>query len=333
MKQMTSRARVMAALRGEPVDQVPVSLWGHHYGAENSAIELSDETVRLARDFAWDYLKPQSRAQCFAEMWGLTYEPSTQRAVPYTLIKAPVTTAADLKRLQPAVPDTGALGEQLEALRSIRSQLGPEIPITWTVFSAIFVARYLLAGGEAQVLEILRSDPTALEAALEAITDTLMRYAELCVQAGADGIFLATTLATQEKLTLKECERFQRKYDLRILGAVEQAPFNIMHVCRDRILFDQFVDYPVAAFSWATVPGNPSLAEGHQRTGRAAIGGIPAKTGLKSMTETQIREGMEAAVAEMSGRWLLFGPHCSIDPGMPELVLLAARDAARQIRP
>src|SRR5437773_8150388 len=73
---MTMRERVVAALRGEPVDRVPVSLWLHNFATENSAETLAAETVRLAHRFDWDFLKPQSRAQCFAEMWGLRYTPS-----------------------------------------------------------------------------------------------------------------------------------------------------------------------------------------------------------------------------------------------------------------
>jgi uroporphyrinogen decarboxylase len=99
---MTKRERVMAALRGAPVDRVPVSLWLHNFATENSAETLTAETVRLARRFDWDFLKPQSRAQCFAEMWGLRYTPSRERATPYTATETPLATADDLRRLEPA---------------------------------------------------------------------------------------------------------------------------------------------------------------------------------------------------------------------------------------
>src|SRR5262249_54817181 len=55
-------------------------------------------------------------------------------------------------------------------------------------------------------------------------------------------------------------------------------------VCGEGVLFDEFTSYPVTAFSWATVPGNPSLAEAHRRTGRAVVGGFPAKPGIGSAT-------------------------------------------------
>jgi hypothetical protein len=107
----------MAALRGEPVDRVPLSFWQHNFATENAVDGFVAETLRLAREFDWDYLKPQSRAQCFAEAWGFTYQASGERATPFTTAQVPCANADDLGRLQPASASAGALGEQLEALR------------------------------------------------------------------------------------------------------------------------------------------------------------------------------------------------------------------------
>ena len=104
---MTKRQRVTAALRGQPVDRVPLAFWLHNFATENSAEGLADETLRLARTFDWDFLKPQSRAQCFAEMWGLTYAPSGEKATQYTVTHAPVGSADDLARLPAADPRAG----------------------------------------------------------------------------------------------------------------------------------------------------------------------------------------------------------------------------------
>src|SRR5947209_14694612 len=159
---MPKRERVMAAVRGAPVDRVPVSLWLHNFVTENSAETLAAETLRLARRFEWDFLKPQSRAQCFAEMWGLRYAPSRERATPYTVTRAPLATAADLRRLEPADARTGALGEQLQALQAIRKAVGAATPIIWTVFSPLMVLPFLLAAGRATALALMRSGPAAV---------------------------------------------------------------------------------------------------------------------------------------------------------------------------
>jgi uroporphyrinogen decarboxylase len=91
--------------------------------------------------------------------------------------------------------------------------------------------------------------------------------------------------------------------------------------------FDEFVDYPVHALSWALAEGNPSLAEGRRRTGRAVMGGLPAKPVIATLTADAVAGHARAAVRAMDGRWLLLGPDCSINPETPEALLHAARTA------
>src|SRR6266540_837837 len=297
---MTNRERVMAALRGEPVDRVPLAFWMHNFATENSAKDLAAEALRLARTFGWDYLKPQSRAQCFAEAWGLRYRPSGERAVPYTVIERPCAGADDLARLE---------------------------PVSWTVFSPLMVVPFLLEGGRDEALTIMRTQPAALEHALEVIADSLAGYARACVEAGADGLFYATNIATRGLITAAECRRFQRPYDLRILDDVAAAPFNVLHVCGTGVRFEEFANYPVHAFSWAAGADNPSLREGQRRTGRAVVGGLPAKPTIAALTRPAIADRTRAAMGEMKRRWLLLGPDCSINPETPGALLHAARAA------
>jgi uroporphyrinogen decarboxylase len=329
---MTKRERVLAALGGKPVDPVPLALWLHNFATENSADGLAAETLRLARTFDWDYLKPQSRAQCFAEMWGLRYQPSVEQAVRYTITHSPIGDADGLSRLAPADPRTGSLGEQLQALRTIRGALGADTPIIWTIFSPLMILPALLRGGQEQALALIRSEPAAIEHAFEAMTETLAAYARECLAAGADGVFYATNMATRDLISAEECRRFQRPSDLRVLAAVAPAPFNVLHVCGAAVHFGEFVDYPVTAFSWATVPGNPTLADAHRLTGRAVVGGLPAKQGIASMTPEALAERTRAALHEMDGRWLLLGPDCSINPDTPETLMHAVGAAARAPR-
>src|SRR5262249_29664657 len=154
-----------------------------------SAETLTAETLRLARRFDWDFLKPQSRAQCFAEMWGFRYTPSRERATPFTVTRAPLATADDLRRLEPADAHAGAPGQQLQALHAIGKAVGTETPIIWTVFSPLMVLPFLMAGGRAMAIELMRSEPAAVDHALSAMAETLAAYARAAVAEGADGLF------------------------------------------------------------------------------------------------------------------------------------------------
>ncbi|HME93487.1 MAG TPA: uroporphyrinogen decarboxylase family protein [Methylomirabilota bacterium] len=326
---MTKRQRVMAALRGQPVDRIPLAFWLHNFNTENSARGLADETLRLARTFDWDFLKPQSRAQCFAEMWGLTYRPSRETATPCTVTHTPVVDAEDLARLPVADPREGALGEQLEALRLIRAAVGPDVPIIWTVFAPPMILPMLTRGGREQALGLLRDAPRESARAFDVMAETLAEYARLCLAEGADGLFYATNVATRALMSAEECRRWQRRWDLRILRSAERAPFNLLHVCGAGIHVDEFADYPVTALSFAAVPGNPTLAAAHARTGRAIVGGLPAKPEIAGMTEATLVARAGAATREMGGRWLLLGPDCSVNPDTPARLMHAVGAALR----
>jgi uroporphyrinogen decarboxylase len=326
---VTKRQRVMAALRGQPVDRIPLAFWLHNFNTENSARGLADETLRLARTFDWDFLKPQSRAQCFAEMWGLTYRPSRETATPCTVTHTPVVDAEDLARLPVADPREGALGEQLEALRLIRAAVGPDVPIIWTVFAPPMILPMLTRGGREQALGLLRDAPRESARAFDVMAETLAEYARLCLAEGADGLFYATNVATRALMSAEECRRWQRRWDLRILRSAERAPFNLLHVCGAGIHVDEFADYPVTALSFAAVPGNPTLAAAHARTGRAIVGGLPAKPEIAGMTEATLVARAGAATREMGGRWLLLGPDCSVNPDTPARLMRAVGAALR----
>ena len=325
---MTKRQRVTAALQGQTVDRVPLAFWLHNFEAENSVKGLADETLRLARTFDWDFLKPQSRAQCFAEMWGLTYAPSGEKATPYTVTHAPVTSADDLARLPAADPREGALGEQLAALRLIRAAVGPEVPIIWTVFAPPMILPMLARGGREQAMGFLREAPRETARAFDVMAETLAEYARQCLAAGADGLFYATNVATRALMSAEECRRWQRPWDLRILAAAGRAPFNLLHICGAGVQLEEFADYPVTAWSVATVPGNPTLAEVRARTGRAVVGGLPAKPEIAGMTEAALVERARAATREID-RGLLLGPDCSINPDTPERLLHAVGQVVR----
>ncbi len=213
----------------------------------------------------------------------------------------------------------------------IRAAVGSGTPIIWTVFAPLMVLAALVRGGRDAMLALARAEPAATEHALEALTATLADYARACVDAGADGLFYATNVATRGAVSPEECRRWHRRFDLRILEEAAGAPFNLLHVCGSGVHFDQFADYPVTAFSWATVEGNPSLREGHARTGRAVVGGLPAKPDIAAMSGEDIARRTRAAIAAMNGRHLLLGPDCSVNPDTPEALFQAA--AAARARP
>jgi uroporphyrinogen decarboxylase len=323
---MTSRDRVLAALRGEALDRPPVSFWGHVYHRESSAEELVAHTLERWRRFRWDWVKLNPRKHYHVEPWGVRYHYSGVPNVKPTLATYPVHAPADWDRIGEVPPEAGALGEQLEAVRALRAALPADVPMLQTVFTPIAILAELTEPPEA-LRDLLAVEPARVTRALEAVTRTFERYVAEVMRAGADGIYLATVdWGARSFVTPEQLRRWSRPYDLRLLAAAGASPYHTMHVCQGDALLSEFADYPVGAFSWdATAPGNPSLAEGLALVKGAVVGGIGHETDLQRGPEAAISAYRRALDATGGRRWMC-APGCSIPPQTPEATLAALRD-------
>lgn len=82
------------------------------------------------------------------------------------------------------------------------------------------------------------------------------------------------------------------------------------------------LDAAGGTFDWDYL--KPQSRDGRRRTGRAVVGGLPAKPGIAALTAEQVAARARQAIAELQGRGLLLGPDCSINPDTPEALLRAA---------
>jgi len=325
--EMTKRERVLAAVAGREVDRVPVGFWVHNFARENTASDLAEETARFARTYDWDFVKPQSRASYFAEGWGNRYAFSSEPTVSSRLLSHGCEAAADLARLPRLSLDEPVLAEQQAALRMLRADLGPDVPIIWTVFCPLTIAAALLPGGNEAIQAAMRDEPAALLAGLETIAATYAAVSQRYLDLGADGIFYASKWVGPRLLTPEQHRRFARPFDQVILGAVDAAPFNVLHVCGEEIYFATFQDYPAAAINWEIGNGNPNFSEARAQTDKALLGGVSPKPGFAALTPADVADQVTEAIRATGGQHCLIGPGCSVNPGSPAANYRAAREA------
>ncbi len=328
---MNKIERVNAAVRGQPVDRVPVSMWGHDYLREWSPEEVAQAMLERHYTYDWDYMKFNPRASYHVEDWGAKLQPSGDPNRGPSFVSIPVQEQGDWRRLHPLDPNKGALGEQLQALRLIGGDLKGQAYFIHTIFSPLSIAKYLVGNDFKPVQTSIEDNPAALRKALEVITETFIDYAQATLEAGASGIFYATTgWASTDKLTEDQYRAFGVEYDLRLIDAFKQAPFNVLHNCGSHIMFDLLADYPVHAISWAaTLPGNPNLAEGKTRASKAVMGGISEKTTLLHGSAEQVADEAREALKLTGGERFLLAPGCSIPPATPKANLEAIAQVAR----
>ena len=325
---MNPRERVLAALGRAIPDRPPISFWGHVYHRESSAAELVAHTVERWERYRWDWIKLNPRKHYHVEPWGVRYDyPGVADQKP-RLAEYPVRAAADWAAIGEVPHDAGALGEQLEAVSSLRHRVPIEVPILQTVFTPLAILGELTE--PPGVLRAhLHEAPDAVLGALERVTRTFERYVRGVMTAGADGIFLATVdwgcAAFVDEALLR---RFSRPFDLRLLAAAGASPFHTLHVCKDHALLDAFADYPVGAFSWdALAPGNLSLAEAMTRLPGAMMGGVSHESAILASDPREVVEQLTTAWRATGGRRWLAAPGCSVPPTTPAATFAALRAA------
>lgn len=325
MPEMTSRERAFAALAGEPVDRVPFAVWRHFYAQEDGgARALADRLVAWVRRYDLDLLKYNPRAHYHAEPWGTRYSYAGHERP--QLVAYAVKTPADWRRLEPLPPSHPVLAEMLEGIRHARASLA-NVPLVMTIFTPLAICERL--AGRERLQADLVAEPEHVLLALDVVTQTFRAFAAACLDAGADGIFLATAgWGSRALIDDAEYARFGRPFDLRVLEAVRDAPLNILHVCGDDARVVELADYPVAAVSWnAHGAGNPGLGEFLARVpDRAAIGGI-SDGAFTSADLPRVHAEVARAVGETHGESWIAAGGCTI----PTDANPAAIDAARRM--
>jgi uroporphyrinogen decarboxylase len=312
---MTKGERVAAALARKPVDRPPVSFWQHVPEVDHTAHGLAGAMLAFHQMYDLDFIKIMSSGVYCVEDWGckVAYTGSPNGAKQCT--EHAVKKLADWGRITPLDPGAGALGRELEALRLIARGRTDDAPILGTLFCPATVARKL-AGN--RLLADLRQSPEAVLPALEAITDTMARYARASLEAGADGIFLATQTATPDLFSEDENARFAIAYTRRLLEAVQgKSTFTLLHIHGKGIYFDQLASLPVHAINWHDRLTPPSLAEAQRRFPGAVVGGLNEWATLRHGPADAVASEVDEAIQQTGGLGLIVAPGCVLPLDVP----------------
>jgi len=301
--------RVRATLAGNPVDRPPFSIW-YHFGTQHAPAERTAQVhLEFFEAYDLDFLKVMN-----------DYDYPTPEGMDV------MATPEDLKRLGPLDVTKTPLGRQLKAIERIAAALQGKALFVDTVFDAWnTLRRHLVKEAMGPLME---HHPEVLEAALHVVNDNLITYALASLERGSAGIFLSVP-ATAESVTPQQYDRFMRPFDLRLLNAIKgKGEFHVLHAHGEKLYFDQLLDYPVHALSWADLNGGPSIAEARKRTPLTLMAGLD-HVKFPNVSAKLIREQVKAARAQAGNTRFILAPGCSVPTDSFPPMIKAARDAVR----
>jgi uroporphyrinogen decarboxylase len=306
---MNKIERLLAALKGSPVDHPPFSVW-YHFGNQHASPEL---TARVHLDFFeyydldllkvmndYDYPMPEGMEN--------------------------MATPADLKRIRPFEVARTPMGKQLKALEIIAKALKGKALFVDTVFNAWNTLRRNLV--REAMPKLMNEAPEAVLEALKVINQNLIQYALASLERGSAGIFLSVP-ASAEALTLDQYEKFMRPFDLELLKAIAgKGECHILHAHGEKLFLDRLLDYPVQVLSWADLNGGPIISEARKRTPLTLMGGIDHVKFAYNSAKI-IKDQVKSARAQAGNTKFILACGCSIPTYSFPPLIQAASDASR----
>ncbi len=312
---MNKRERVYAALEGQPVDRVPISLWRHFHKQDQTPAGLASATLAFYKKYDLDLIKLTPSGFYAIEDWGAQVLLSKDDDQSPTLKKPVIRKPEDWRNLTTLSSTTGSYGRTLDAIKLLTGQLDKEdAPVLMTIFSPLTIA-YKLAG-EA-LLDHLQDNPTDVHIGLATIAETTSRFADVVLEAGADGIFFASQLSQADLLTEEMCQTFVVRYDLIALERVKLQPAPlVLHLHGANPHFTTVNQYPAHAVSWHNHENGPSLKEALNLTDKTLLTGLDVAT-LAQGSPGEVAAQAQEAIDQTGGRRLILAPACVIPPKTP----------------
>jgi uroporphyrinogen decarboxylase len=325
---MNHHERIEASIANEAVDRPAIALWRHFPVDDQSPASLAEATIDFQRAYDFDLVKVTPASSFCVKDWGAEDEWQGASEGTREYSRRVIQDPTDWESLSVLDPNKGYLGAQLDCLRMIVNEIGDDIPVIQTVFSPLAQAKNLVGADKLSVH--LRRYPQELEAGLDTIAESIQRFVEAAIETGVSGIFYAVQHAQYGLLAEEEYEFFGRPFDMQALEPAQEFKFNMLHLHGEQVMFDRFLDYPVAIINWHDRETPPSLAEARDKFSGALCGGLRRQETMVLGTPEQVKDEAEEAFQQSGGRGLILGTGCVMPTIVPRGNIIAARKSVEQ---
>ena len=196
----------------------------------------------------------------------------------------------------------GPLHQQLQVLKSFIPMKKDSAPVLFTVLSPLSSAAAMFP----HLLTDASVSPSQKQELLTDISERTCSLVRTAVEAGADGIFFITTLASYDALSPSLYRKYGFPYDIAVLSS-SPGWCNILHAEGKEIMFPLLRKYPVQFITRNAPDSLQGLKEMAALSQKSIIGGLSLDS-LSQDRRDYLEHEVYMALKETQGKRLIISP-------------------------
>ena len=307
--------RLMTTFSGGPLDRWAYALWKHFPSDDRTPQGFADAHVRFQKTYDSDVLKLTPHGSFCTIDWGCDIGPVHPIYGSPSVLNSPIKNASDFEIIEEVDPTDGEFGRQLEGVRMVSIILSGNVPLMMTVFSPFMVASQL----DPNIVNHVYEAPSQIEEGLKVVTRVMTEFGHAVLDAGTNGLFIASLHSVEGKLKNQQFLDFEAKYTLKLLNDLRShADFIVFHIHGNKPLFNYIADnYPIDAINWHSQHTSPTIGDALKIFKKGLFGGIDETETIRKGTSLAITKQLQE-VMQISNPHLLLAPGCVIPIDTPE---------------
>ena len=299
---------IKKAFKTEATERVPYAIWKHFPEFDKTPEGLLKAQMDFQKKYDSDIMKISISGRAFASDFGAElggYDPASGSRI---CVKYPIEKIEDWENIKNIDVGSGEYGKQIKAMELVHKEIDKKVPTMMTVFSPLMVASQI----DPNIILHYRKDPQLIKEQFKIIITAMTDFTKASLEAGANGIFLATQhfnnrLTNEERLELA----FNPMKSL-IKKTVKKNNFLVLHLHGDNPDYELATKLPIDAINWHDQQTTPNISEARQIFKGGLLGGLNAESWKDISDPAELEAVISSVYTNFKGSGLIIAPGCVI---------------------
>ena len=319
---------IKKVFKAEPTEKVPYAIWKHFPEFDKTPERLFKAQMDFQNKFDSDIMKISISGRAFATDFGAEvggYEPNSGSRIG---LRYPIESLEDWENVKEIDVNKGEFGNQITAMKLIHREVEGKIPTMMTVFSPLMVASEI----DRNVVSNYRKDPQLVGEQFKTIISAMTEFTSASLDAGADGIFLATQ-HFNNRLTDKERMELEFKpMNTLIKKTIKKQNFVVLHLHGVEPKYELATKLPIDAINWHDQQTSPSLSEARKIFKGGLLGGLNAESWKDISNPKEISSLITSVYEKYEGSGLMIAPGCVLPQYISDSIIEAAISTIKNLK-